>query len=488
MDRESNFVTVSRLQEIFDEGELHIAVQLIREALGLSKEVESSSECLSLVSKKYIKAVRDAFSLEEKTDDEILTFIRNTLADKVAVSDAFKDLEVLEEETAIQLNDHISCLSKLTGDELKSRQELAAFMEDLKLTAEADRDVITSATRDAETYLHCIQHAPYSDVMLNQISSALDKYEKQVDEELRTANETMDKLRKVTSAHPDFDSLVDEFNRLGWLKYLKDVIDIAGEASAKSQGLSSAITSFEKMRNFDHVLYIITKPSEKRNQGILMGLLKVGYKKLYLLDENGATNEVKPMCILDFYVPEAIQRRGHGKMLFEFMLADLKVSPVHLAIDRPSEKFLTFLKKHYSLDSTIPQAINFVIYAGFYDGRTDQVIKNSRDKMWTDEPGTACRNPPVPEVTFFSTAAKRKSTISHIMNHDQPGDTLNGANALPKSGSQLRSDSSSHGDPSAAAGRPANQRSTDFDPFKPRNGFIATKSCTDTKYSHNRLW
>ncbi|XP_076316173.1 uncharacterized protein LOC143228749 isoform X4 [Tachypleus tridentatus] len=43
-----------------------------------------------------------------------------------------------------------------------------------------------------------------------------------------------------------------------------------------------------------------------------------------------------------------------------------EVSPEELAIDRPSHKFLTFLKKHFGLEYTIPQTNNFVVFVGFF--------------------------------------------------------------------------------------------------------------------------
>lgn len=46
-----------------------------------------------------------------------------------------------------------------------------------------------------------------------------------------------------------------------------------------------------------------------------------------------------------------------------------------MAIDRPSEKFLGFLQKHYGLVKFIPQVNNFVIYEGFFDS---DVVSNSK--------------------------------------------------------------------------------------------------------------
>ena len=86
-------------------------------------------------------------------------------------------------------------------------------------------------------------------------------------------------------------------------------------------------------------------------------MLKVGRKKLFLLDGAGKPHELSPMCVLDFYVTETRQRTGCGKRLFEAMLRREQVEPRSLAVDRPSEKLISFLRKHYSLASIIPQVL-----------------------------------------------------------------------------------------------------------------------------------
>jgi alpha-tubulin N-acetyltransferase 1 len=55
-------------------------------------------------------------------------------------------------------------------------------------------------------------------------------------------------------------------------------------------------------------------------QGSVVGLLKVGRKKLFVFDSAGVHHEMKPLCVLDFYVHESKQRMGCGKALYEYML------------------------------------------------------------------------------------------------------------------------------------------------------------------------
>ncbi|XP_042566660.1 alpha-tubulin N-acetyltransferase 1 [Clupea harengus] len=103
-----------------------------------------------------------------------------------------------------------------------------------------------------------------------------------------------------------------------------------------------------------------------RGRGGAVGFLKVGYKKLFLLDQRGAHIETEPLCVLDFYITENLQRHGCGLDLFNFMLQHKKVEPELLAYDRPSPKFLAFLGKHFNLKEGVPQVNNFVVFNGFF--------------------------------------------------------------------------------------------------------------------------
>ena len=86
----------------------------------------------------------------------------------------------------------------------------------------------------------------------------------------------------------------------------------------------------------------------------MIGLLKVGKKKLFIRADTGQIKEIEPMCVLDFYVHESVQRGGIGKLLFEEMLYREAVRAEKLAYDRPSEKLIGFLGKHYGLKNYVP--------------------------------------------------------------------------------------------------------------------------------------
>ncbi|KAL9702024.1 hypothetical protein quinque_005465 [Culex quinquefasciatus] len=148
---------------------------------------------------------------------------------------------------------------------------------------------------------------------------------------------------------------------------ISEIINFIGQLSAQAQGLSNPVTTSQKLRNSDHHIYLMFEPNEKH--GLVVGILKVGHKSLYVFDQNGETVNVTAPCVLDFYVHESRQRGGLGRELFEHMLNEEKIQPQSLAIDRPSEKLLGFLQKHYGLYNKIPQMNNFVVYEGFFSSK-----------------------------------------------------------------------------------------------------------------------
>uniref|UniRef100_A0A8D0XPS8 Alpha-tubulin N-acetyltransferase 1 n=1 Tax=Sus scrofa TaxID=9823 RepID=A0A8D0XPS8_PIG len=155
--------------------------------------------------------------------------------------------------------------------------------------------------------------------------------------------------------------------RVDLQQQIMTIIDELGKASAKAQHLPAPITSSSRMQSNRHVMYILKDTSARpAGKGAIVGFLKVGYKKLFVLDDREAHNEVEPLCILDFYIHESLQRHGHGRELFQHMLQKERVEPHQLAIDRPSQKLLKFLNKHYNLETTVPQVNNFVIFEGFF--------------------------------------------------------------------------------------------------------------------------
>ncbi|KAB0796250.1 hypothetical protein PPYR_10311 [Photinus pyralis] len=145
-----------------------------------------------------------------------------------------------------------------------------------------------------------------------------------------------------------------------------EVVNAMGDASAAAQGLSNPITTAERLRKADQTVYLLLDREAKGGKGVVTGMLKTGKKSLYVFDRDGQHHHVSPPCVLDFYVHESRQRTGLGKQLFEHMLKKESVEPAKLAIDRPSEKLLSFMTKHYGLEAPMRQMNNYVVFDGFF--------------------------------------------------------------------------------------------------------------------------
>jgi len=168
---------------------------------------------------------------------------------------------------------------------------------------------------------------------------------------------------------------------------IQKILECLGKRSAISQKLPHQITDLYNALSNNHRIYLL-KSIAKMDSKVL-GFIKVGVKKLFLFDRAGHHHEMLPLCVLDFYVHEDFQRKGCGLKLFNFMLQAEKIEAKHLAVDRPSTKFIAFLKKHFNLYSTIPQVNNFVIFEEFFTKRR----KNEKDKNELSQNVTDYRYP-----------------------------------------------------------------------------------------------
>ncbi|XP_041768934.1 alpha-tubulin N-acetyltransferase-like [Anopheles merus] len=185
---------------------------------------------------------------------------------------------------------------------------------------------------------------------------------------------------------------------------ISEIINTIGSMSAQAQGLSVPVTTAQKLRNSDHHIYLMFESNDRN--GFVVGILKVGRKSLYVFDPSGETVNVTAPCVLDFYVHESRQRGGLGRELFEHMLREENIQPDELAIDRPSEKLLGFLQKHYGLSKKIPQMNNFVVYEGFFASKAQNSTDIDGRRMHiTASPNTNLFGP-----TFTTTEERRRST------------------------------------------------------------------------------
>eukprot|EP00033_Pygsuia_biforma_P001464 GCRY01001653.1.p1 GENE.GCRY01001653.1~~GCRY01001653.1.p1 ORF type:complete len:406 (+),score=61.22 GCRY01001653.1:227-1444(+) len=204
---------------------------------------------------------------------------------------------------------------------------------------------------------------------------------------------------------------LQKLNRDGAEK-LKFIIDTLGEKSAKAQGLPKPITTWQKLFSSSHSLYICSDCNKRQ----ILGLIKVGVKKLFIRDSQGLNREIDPLCVLDFYVHETMQRTGVGSLLFEAMLKHEKARPDRLGYDRPSHKFLSFLKKHYNLSFYIPQMNNFVVFERYFDPNAAIPQRNvplePMPKKSARSSPTAETNSSVVEMPPIRTSTSRRNVSS----------------------------------------------------------------------------
>ncbi|CAJ0935535.1 unnamed protein product, partial [Mesorhabditis belari] len=152
---------------------------------------------------------------------------------------------------------------------------------------------------------------------------------------------------------------------------VEKVIDKMGALSAQAQRLKRVVTSYEKILDSeeDQAVYILWEPGSTSGSSLIIGLLKIGRKHLYLLDQNQQQYEENPLCLLDFYVDSSRQRKGYGNALLDFMLVTEVLQPYELAYDKPSAALLGLLAKRYQLDSKVPQTTGFVVFEAFFDNK-----------------------------------------------------------------------------------------------------------------------
>lgn len=190
------------------------------------------------------------------------------------------------------------------------------------------------------------------------------------------------------------------------------IVDEIGVLSSRAQELKSVITTFTSfMNNSDQKIFIHATGTR------VNGFLKTGYKNLFVVDPNSLVKEIKPLCVLDFYVHESQQRNGLGKLLFQTMLSEEKIEPSKIAYDRPSSKLIAFLSKHYDLVRYTPQNNNFVVFHEYFNypdqgsrGLTKKIIKGGKLVSVTDN------NPSTTEKSFdkYQTPGKNNQGFSNL--------------------------------------------------------------------------
>lgn len=124
--------------------------------------------------------------------------------------------------------------------------------------------------------------------------------------------------RKTRSRFTDFSSPKQESESQSKYSKLREIIDRMGAASSKAQRLPHIITTYMKFKDTEQRLYIKFKGKK------VEGILKVGKRKLFHYDHFGSCKEINPLCVLDFYVHESMQRQGIGKVSILFVFIAIR--------------------------------------------------------------------------------------------------------------------------------------------------------------------
>jgi len=166
---------------------------------------------------------------------------------------------------------------------------------------------------------------------------------------------------------------------------LKNLINDVGRMSSQAQGLSHTITTFGSFLTSDHKIYMLF--GEKENE--FLGFAKTGPKNLFLWKRAGSQEELRKICLLDFFVHPGSQRKGYGKIIMDYVLKQENLEMKDIPIDRPSMSCLRFMSKNYNLKDFLPQSNQYVVFDEFwpkddkvslpslYDRKTPRLASNA---------------------------------------------------------------------------------------------------------------
>lgn len=152
-------------------------------------------------------------------------------------------------------------------------------------------------------------------------------------------------------------------------------LDALGVNSGQAQLLNGPITTVEKIEGSNHTTIVCNAcnyegglpltSSSSVTSARCVGYIKYGIKDLYFYHKNGKVSQCSPLCLLDFYVDESMQRGGLGIALFRQMLEQTGTVPHDIAYDRPSPKLIAFMRKHFNMVNPDLQPNRYAIYDGF---------------------------------------------------------------------------------------------------------------------------
>ena len=67
---------------------------------------------------------------------------------------------------------------------------------------------------------------------------------------------------------------------------------------------------------------------------------------------------IESTWILDFFVHEDCQRKGHGTQLMKYMMKVKKIKPRKISLYQPSKSMLRFMNKNYGLTERLKESLD----------------------------------------------------------------------------------------------------------------------------------
>lgn len=323
--------------------------------------------------------------------------------------------------------------------------------------------------------------------------------------ESKTVNEILsDQVTKIdwTLMPPDFHG--NEQSARMVVATICMLVDSIGQQSSRAQGLSKVVTSAKKLNNCrTHLLYLLKNAEANNGKGEVIGFLKVGYKHLFVFDEENKVREVEPLCVLDFFVVPDRQRCGYGKVLFDHMLHDLEISPQALAIDGPSKKMEKFLFRNYGIDHLVRQNNNFAIPPHFFSAVPDFVKpgKSTMDVSPTVGRFAAPKPPSDVATVIHGKCFLDPRVASKSPNPDHPENQVDSDKAGPGPIEEIKESTVEElAEDRRDSERPSTLRvDTMGEPLPPqrspagattprRDSQVTEQGFLDIKFYHNKLW
>lgn len=122
-----------------------------------------------------------------------------------------------------------------------------------------------------------------------------------------------------------------------------------------------------------------------------------------ILDDRQLT--IDSTLIVDFYMQEHCQRKGHGIQLFEYFLLCKGIEARQVSLYKPTKSIMQFMSKHFGLKTRLPEGKLLFTYMDILGTEGDRDFDLYQKNIEFQE--KLERKPKVSEYRIFSNAGKR---------------------------------------------------------------------------------